>query len=597
MRFDYRKAYESGQYQAVEEALWGLSEDADALHVLGLSRFARGQFPEAVEALSRAFSADPTNLEVRTNLAIALRRAGSGEAARELLLEVEAASPRDARYWNALAALYLDGSAWLPAREALEQAVSVQPDHPEANANLAIAALALGDWSSASQGARAATALAPESATAWTVLGRVHFAAGEVEEGLRCLELAHQLDPDSGEAASYLLLRAAASPDWSPERLRALAEKVRPAERPRPPSARRGGLKVGFVSGDLLRHPVGLFLLPVLRHAAAGVEVVSYANQARSDEVTDELRTYAHQWRDIWRRGPQEVSALIEADGIDVLVDLSGHSSGNRLDVFALRPAPLQVAWLGYSGTTGLSAMDFVLLDPTVAAGDVRGHYTESILKLPHSLFCMPKPGDAPPPNPGGEGPPRFGVFNNPAKFSQGCGQAWGEVLRRVEHSRLLIKGPHFHDPGLARRFKARLRRLGVDPSRVDLEGYTDRADHWRSIQSVDVALDTFPYGGATTTTDCLWAGVPVVTLIGDRYTSRMGASIVRAAGHPEWVAEDDADYVNKAGDLVADRRKLAATRLALPEEVASSPLADEAGFAAAFWGLVQELAGRDQAA
>jgi predicted O-linked N-acetylglucosamine transferase (SPINDLY family) len=343
-------------------------------------------------------------------------------------------------------------------------------------------------------------------------------------------------------------------------------------------------LRVGYVSPDLRQHPVGFFLAPVLAaHAAAGsVETVCYSCGAGADGWTARVRESAAVWRDARGLGDAELAELIERDGVDILVDLFGHTSGEHLLAFARKPAPLQVSWLGYVNTTGMKAMDYILLDPIVCPPGEEDLYSERPLRMERCYLTYRGPdyaAEVSPPPSRERGYVTFGSFNTLSKIGFRVLGAWAQILSAVPGARLLLRNKEFDEPEAREIYLAELERLGVDPARVHLEGRARHEELLAYYANLDIALDPFPYNGGTTTCEALWMGVPVVTLAGDRFVGRVGQTILTAAGLEELVAHSADEYIGKAVELAAAGERLAALRAGMRERVRGSALGDVEGF------------------
>jgi predicted O-linked N-acetylglucosamine transferase (SPINDLY family) len=341
---------------------------------------------------------------------------------------------------------------------------------------------------------------------------------------------------------------------------------------PPPRPRRRAGsarIKVGYVSGDFCRHSCAYVLAAVLpHHDRAAFEIVAYSNTPREDAMTDRLKPHLDGFVRIVGEGDAALAGRIAADGIDVLVDLSGHTQGNRLGAFARRPAPVQLSWLGYPASTGLAQIDARVTD---ALADPEGPDADApLVRLQDGFLAfVPPDGPAPAREPG---PPVFASFNNVAKLGPRTIACWAAILRAVPDARLLLKALSFEDPGIAARYRGLFAGHGIDPGRVEFVGWVGApGGHLALYSRVDVALDPFPYNGTLTTLEALWAGVPVVTLAGDRHAARVGTSILTRIGRTDSIAADADDYVRVAADAI--RRP--ADRAALRAALAASPLMD----------------------
>ena len=413
------------------------------------------------------------------------------------------------------------------------------------------------------------------------------------EEAVTVYEKAREIAPASGQIYSALLFHRHYLSPVDPARLfelhRAYGTMMHKAW-PRPAAANypqlpdpERRLRIGYVSPNLSRHSVGYFIEPVIRgHDRRHFEVFCYYNHALSDDATRRMREAADGWRDIAGSDDDAVARMVREDGIDILVDLAGHSKGNRLGVFARGAAPVQITWLGYPDTTGLAAIDFRITDESAdPAPAAEQHHTENLLRVGGSFLCYQPPADAPAPRPREAGMPVvFSSFNNIAKVNAETLRMWGRILAGMPGSRLVLKSSALQFPDTVDRVTEALECNGVEPARVDLRGWIgERGQHLDAYGAIDIALDTFPYNGTTTTCEALWMGVPVITLAGPVHMSRVGASILRCAGLDELVAYDDAQYVNIAIGLARDAARRQTLRTALRTRVAASPLLDHAGF------------------
>jgi predicted O-linked N-acetylglucosamine transferase (SPINDLY family) len=342
-------------------------------------------------------------------------------------------------------------------------------------------------------------------------------------------------------------------------------------------------LRVGYVSADLRDHSVAFFIEPVLAARDRDeFHVTCYYNFPRADAVTARLRAQSDGWRDVAPLSDEALARLIREDGIDVLVDLSGHTAHNRLLTFARKPAPVQMTWLGYLNTTGLGAMDYRITDARACPpGPLDTLHSEALVRLPDSQWCYRAPAKSPeiaalPASAGKR--ITFGALTNLAKISAATIEVWSRLLRDDTKSQLRIAGRGMS--AVEGAMRAAFERRGVAADRLELLEHGPFQDYLASHGSIDIMLDTFPYTGGTTTCHALWMGVPVVTLAGDTATSRGGASLLYAVGLPELVADTPNRYVETASALAADLGRLRALRATMRERMRSSPLMDEARFA-----------------
>lgn len=343
-------------------------------------------------------------------------------------------------------------------------------------------------------------------------------------------------------------------------------------------SGKRRRIRVGYVSGDLHRqHPVNVFMLPVLqRHDHSRLEVFVYQTGTMIDEYTRKARACADHWREVAHLDDIALHRLIVEDHIDVLVDLAGHTATHRLAVFAMRAAPVQLSYLGYPHSTGLSCIDWMIADGVVAPPEHAHLFTEQIARVSGSVFCWSSIDDYPlPPDSGGvrTGPVVFASFNNLLKVDDATLAVWSRVLNACPNSRLMLKSAVLADPAVRRQTLDRCTQHGLDLNRIELRGPTELSLMMQEYLEVDIALDTFPYNGGTTSLQALWMGCPLVALKGRNFVSRMGASFLTHLGRPEWLAENEDDYVRIAKQLALQVRRQHWSRHGLREAMRVSGL------------------------
>jgi predicted O-linked N-acetylglucosamine transferase (SPINDLY family) len=357
---------------------------------------------------------------------------------------------------------------------------------------------------------------------------------------------------------------------------------------------RHARLRLGFVSRDLGQHPVGFFLVRVLENLdQARQETICYSDRIVKDGLTHRLHAAATQWRDVLGISDQRLAEQIRADRIDILFDLAGHTAYNRLLVFARKPAPIQITWIGYEGTTGLAVMDYLIADRHVVPQGSEPYYREQVLRMPDGYLCYDPPAAAPPVGPlpsSTKGFATFGSFNNLAKITPEVVAVWAQILRRAPNSRLVLKYQGLGDPTVKRRYLELFAMHNVEPKRLELLPSSSYTEYLATYHEVDVALDPFPFSGSATTCDALWMGVPVVTCPGATFASRHSLSHLSNVGLTETIACDLDQYVEWAVSLVTDLPRLAALRAGLRQRMAASPLCDGKRFAAHWTSMLHHV-------
>jgi predicted O-linked N-acetylglucosamine transferase (SPINDLY family) len=574
---------------------------AEAHFNAGNALSALGRSAEALDRYDRALAIRPGYVAVLVNRATAQGDLGRFDAALEDLDRAVATAPdfAEAHYnrGNALAAL----DRGVDAIASYDRALLLDPGHRAALNNRGIALQAARRFDAALASYERVLALDPNDADALNNLGNLRHEQGRIADALEAYDKAVRLRPAVAGPASNLLLLQNYMDEQSPAAALA-AHRAWAARIVAPPSApfparRPGRLRVGYVSADFRTHSVAYFFEPLLaHHDRAAVETFCYAQGRAADATTERLRAQADHWVPIGNLTDEQVAARVRADGIDILVDLGGHTGNSRLAVFAWRAAPVQVTWLGYPNTTGLTVMDYRLTDAIAdPVGTTDPFHTERLVRLDDGFLCYRPPFDAPAvaPTPARErGFVTFGSFNHPAKLADATVAAWSALLARVPDSRLLLKAKAFEDETARRHHMERFVAAGAAADRLDLVGHIDDPQgHLAAYGRIDLALDPFPYNGTTTTCEALWMGVPVVTLAGDRHAGRVGASLLHRAGLDELVAGNRDEYVSLAAALAMDIDRIAALRAGMRDRLSRSPLLDGARFAraveAAFRGMV----------
>lgn len=563
-------------------------EDPSPLAELAALLLQRGELNAAVACYEQVLGLWPTSVGAYSNMGLALMALGRLEEAQLSFEQALYLQPDLAEGHNNLGLALLNQDRESEARLRFEQAIRLRPDLVDAQNNLGLTCNALGEPDQALAAFEQALRIEPNHFGALTNLANSCKDQGRVAEAIGYYRKALSLRPRDAPVHSNLLLAMQYQSGADP--LEILAETRRYACQhteplahsiePHPTRSAAGRrLRIGYVSPDFREHPVVSFLEPILTaHDRDHFEIFAYSDVLQPDATSRRLEGYTDHWRSLVGLSDAQVARLIRQENIDILVDLAGHTAGNRLLAFSCKPAPIQLSYLGYLGTTGLSAIDYTITD---AHADPPGlsdaHYSETLIRLPECGFCYtpgPAPEVRPEPPSLRSGQVTFGCLNNPAKLSDDVLVAWSRVLAAVPGSRLVLRA------GFGRSAEERVHsvfsRHGIAPGRLGLEARTPtRLAYLGQYLNLDIALDPFPYNGVTTTCDALWMGVPVISLAGSMSVSRQGVRFLRTVGLDGLLAETLDDFVQIARELADDPARLADIRSSLRERMIHSPLMD----------------------
>jgi predicted O-linked N-acetylglucosamine transferase (SPINDLY family) len=560
------------------------------------------ELAEAAASYREAIALNPTDPAAHDNLGTVLHRLGRLDDAVASYTRALALQPGDPETHNNLGITLHEQGKLAQAEASYHAALALKPDFAEAWSNLGATLFTQYRAAEAVEACQKAIALDPYLVKAHNNRGIALSLRGDLDAAAECFEQAMDIDPDFVEARGNRLFVHNYRLDIPPSRMldEARIYGGQLSARARRYASWKGSadpdrpLRIGFVSADLADHPVGYFLESVLRaRSRESLQLVAYPSHLRDDAVHRRLRTLFDDWQPIVGMGDAEAARRIHDDSIDILIDLSGHTAGNRLPVFAWRPAPIQATWLGYFATTGVEQIDYVIADPWTVPESSDAQFTERVWRLPETRLCFT------PPDADVEvaslpalanGYVTFGSFHNLAKVNDDVIALWARVLGAVPESRLLLKARQFTEASTRERVRARFAAHGIDGDRLVLELPSARADYLAAYGRVDIALDPFPFPGGTTTVEALWMGVPVLTLAGDRMIARQGVGLLTNAGLTDWIAFDAHDYVARAQRHAADLTRLAALRSGLREQLRRSPVLDAPRFARNFEVALREM-------
>jgi len=576
---------------------------ADAYSNLGANLYDLKRLDEAEASYRRALQINPDLADAHYNLGNTLKSLGRLDEAETSYRRALQIKPDYAQAHSNLGITLNDLGRPDEAEVSLRRALQIKPDYAQAYSNLGNALKDLGRQDEAEASYRRALQIKPDLAEAHSNLGGIledMVRLGEAEASYR---QALEINPNFAKAHSNLLFllnyTSCIAPSYdfaaASQYGKNVADKIKSRFVEWTCARQPERLRIGFVSGDFKNHPIGYFLEGMLAKLDPNsLELIAYQTDNRADEITARIKPHFSAWKSLFGLSDEAAAQLIHNDSVHVLIDLSGHTRYNRLPVFAWKPAPVQASWLGYLGTTGVAAMDYLIADPWTLPVTEEVHFSEKIWRLPETYLCFTPPDEdvAVAPLPAiSNGYITFGSFNNLAKMNDAVVALWARVLQNVPESRLFLKTKQLKDASVRKIIVERFAAQGIDTRRLALEGNVpQRMKHLESYNRVDIALDPFPYPGITTSVEGLWMGVPLITLSGERFLSRQGVGLLMNAGLPEWIASDADDYVARAVSHASDLQRLAKLRNGLRQQVLASPIMDTRRFAMHFGAALRDM-------
>lgn len=599
----------AAHYHGLGRSLHALGETADAeaayrqaialdatvaapmLHYADLLRETRRKEP-AIAIYQAALLLEPDNIDALNNLGMAQQDDGQLEAALASFRQVALLAPNNPVTHSNIAAVLNTMGRRDAALESCRRAVRLDPKFVPAHANLGTCLMEMGRLTEAVSSFETVVKLDPRHRRSYVNLSASLTRLGRVDQAITHTRKALKLNPEWDELHSNLLFYLTHSNEIDAAAL--FAEHLRYADQfeaplraawpqhgnTRDPERR---LRIGFVSADLYSHAVAHFITPVLEHLADSprMEMVVYANSFHDDQVSRHLHSLVSIWRQVERLTHAELALLIASDGIDILIDLSGHTGFNRLPTFARKPAPLQASWIGYPGTTGLQAMDYFLIDRSFPSDTFDDQFTEKLVRLPATAPFLPSP-DAPAISPApaiANGYVTFGSFNRPGKLNRGVIARWSKLLRLLPDAKMLLAAmPNAQTSDMLRSWFA---SEGIPAGRLSFHAYTNSRDYLALHSQVDICLDTYPYTSGTTGFHALWMGVPTLTMVGTTLPGYVTASILSNAGLGGFIAHGEQDFLEKACQHAGDISALDALRMGMRERMNTTPNGQAAAIAA----------------
>jgi predicted O-linked N-acetylglucosamine transferase (SPINDLY family) len=582
---------------------------ADCHHMLGGLSERAHDYTRAAFHFQRAFELKPDLQLACLGACRVLSHLGQITSARHLIAAGLAVNPTSADLHFYEGMLHFANDAIDCAIESYREALALGADHSALHGFVGGLLLKRNDIGGALVHLQRAIELNPENTEAHHDIGVVFTRLGQVEQAIQHQEITIKQDPSQLQAYSCLLFALGSCVDCTPQRFmqaaKRYADQVRKTVRPMQPLTTQApiamdtairSLRVGWVSGDFRKHVNLSFLKHVLVGLAnESTELIAFSNNPYDDGATHELRRLMTHWHDIKEMSDHEAAELIMSCRVDILVDLAGHTAHNRLPVFAWRPAPVQVSWLGFFASTGLTEIDYLLADPLSVPAHWHSHFSERVWYLPETRLCM-SPPDLPDalevvqPPVLRTGFIMFGCFQVLSKINDSVLKTWARVMSGVPNSRLRLQIRYLELPGVRDTLISRMVRAGISSDRVELHGGVPVAEYLVAHNDVDIILDTFPYPGGTTTAEALWMGVPTVTLKGNSLLARQGASMLHNVGLPDWIAVNREDYVAKAIHFASDTAELANLRTRLRQQALASPLFDSNRFTAHFLAALRAM-------
>jgi protein O-GlcNAc transferase len=536
------------------------SGNSDAYLALGMATQQKGLVDDAIDAYTKFIQMKPDSAEAHFNLGKILQQKGQRNDAITYFQKAIQFNPHFVQAYHSLAAVLVE--TWR-----FDEVINVCHKMLQIN---------------------------PSDVLAYYILGNTFMTQGLQDEAEKCFKRAIQIKPDDLKLCQAFLVFLSYYPEYNAQTIfsehlkfakhfeEPLHGKISPHSNDRTVNR---SLKIGYVSPDFKRHAVASFIEPVLmQHNRDFFEIFCYSDVSSPDHVTKRIREYSNQWRNIAGLSDEKAAELIREDRIDILIDLAGHTGGvNRILLFARKPAPIQISWIGYLATTGLSTMDYRIADMySDPIGMTEQFYTEKLIRLPESFLCY-LPDRASPE----VGPLRalstgyitFGSFNNFVKVNRELIILWSRILKAVPTSRLVMKTDSFCDKTIRAYAVDRFRQRGIPAERIVLLSPDPSPKHLESYNLIDIGLDTFPFNGGATTCEAMWMGVPVITIAGTAYHSRVGVSLLSNGGLPDLVARTSEEYISIAVSLANDLKKLQILREHLRDMMRYSPLCDAKKF------------------
>ncbi len=576
------------------EILKSQPNNVTALHLLGVLCCELKQYDSAIHYSQEALQIDPTNVHSIYNLGNAFRERKQFEEAITCYRRALQVNPSFGDAYYNLGTIFQDLKNFTEAIGCYQNVLQLNPHDVSAYYNMGNAFRDKEQFEEAVACYRNALGINPNLADAWSNLGTILQERGQLNAAELHYKRAHTIEPDNVIIHQNLICLMLYNVHYDPRAIfsahvhfadrfaRPLMSSIVPHSNIKIVNRR---LRIGYVSPDFRKHSVSYFIEPVIAaHSRKNCEIFCYSLLSSEDEVTRRIQKHAEHWYCITNIPDEQAAKLIRDEKIDILVDLAGHSLSNRILIFARKPAPIQISWIGYPATTGLSTIDYKIVDVhTDPPAMTEEFYTENLIRLPKCFLCYQPDRDSPEVNSLPALSARnvtFGSFNNFCKVSPKLLTLWTKILKELPSSLLILKSKILSDGPTRKYILDIFETEGIAAERIQLLSWEQSThSHLATYNRIDIALDTFPYNGATTTCEAMWMGVPVITLEGNVHVSRVGCSILTTIGLPELIAKTEAEYVQKAVKLANDTKTLELLRRRLRTMMIQSPLTDVKGF------------------
>ena len=550
------------------------------------------RFNSAKSLLQKAIGIKPDYANAHSNLGLVFQQLGEPQKARSCYEKAIQIKPNFGFAHNNLGVVFQQLGEPQKAISCYEKAIQIESDFENAYYNLGIAFEKLYEFKKAINYYEKAIQINPNYEMAHNNLGNAFKALGEYQKAISCYEKAIQINPNSTRPYSNSLFTLLYCEEYDSKYYLSQAKKFRSALKPIHDDlllkyqfdVKPKKLKIGFVSGDFRQHPVGYFLLGTLKHLKnKNLELIAYSNLQERDALSIELKSQFTNWCEITDQSDKKVINQIRKDGIHILFDLSGHSARNRLPIFINKPAPIQVSWAGYAGSTGIPEIDYLIGDSFVTPSNERNHFTEKIFLLPNIWVCFTAPDieiklDQLPAIKNGY--ITFGSFNNLSKINDRVISLWCKILSAVVGSKIFLKNKALNDSYFKKKIISDFKKNNISSDALILEGGSSRNELLASYNKVDIALDPFPYSGGVTSFEAIWMGVPVLTKKGSKFVSHVTESINHNVNMSDWIANDENEYVKKAIEFSANLKQLSEIKKNLRKTALESPAFNTSLFA-----------------